>query len=128
MLDRIDRVDTFENVFDGVIDRVFTGFDSKALVSHILQSGHLAHDILLGKLFARNMLVFIVIRTVNAAVDAIIGQIQRREDDNAVAVEILFDLLGKVVHFSDSCRLGTGKKYRRFAVGKSFAKSRFFNE
>ena len=48
MLDGINGVDTFEDVFDRVIDRVFTGFDGKALVSHILQGGHLADDVLLG--------------------------------------------------------------------------------
>ncbi len=56
------------------------------------QRADLGLDLGLAELAARNRAVLGVVRTVNAAVDAIIGQIQRSEKDDAVAVELLFDL------------------------------------
>ena len=41
------------------------------------------------------MFVFHVIGAVGTAVDTIIGQVQRGEHDDPVAIEIFFDLLGK---------------------------------
>ena len=44
------------------------------------------------------MVVFGVIGTVFTAVDAVVGQIQRREHDDAVAVKFLFDFAGKRIN------------------------------
>ena len=49
------------------------------------------------------MFVLHMVRAVGTPVDTVVGQIQRCKEHNAVAVEILLDLLGKtedlLVHF-----------------------------
>ena len=62
-------------------------------MSQILQGDDFPADFLLCQLFSRNRPVDCVIRTVGAAVDAVVGEIERCEHDDAVAVEIFFDLL-----------------------------------
>ena len=93
MVDGIDRLDGFEDVFDRIVDRIFSRFDGQSLVSQILQGDDFPADFLLCQLFSRNRPVDCVIRTVGAAVDAVVGEIERCEHDDAVAVEIFFDLL-----------------------------------
>jgi len=99
MLDVVDRVDGFQHVFNWVVDRVFAAFQSKTLVSHVLQGDNFAADLLLSQLLACDMLVLEMIRAVFAAVDAVIGKVQRRKHYNSVAVEILLDLLRQFVDF-----------------------------
>ena len=68
-------------------------------MTHVLKGDHLPADLLLGQLLSGNVFVLRVVGTVNAAVDTVIGQIQRREHHDSVAVEILLDLLGQGVYF-----------------------------
>ena len=75
MLDGVNGVDALENVLNRVVDRVFAGFNSQTLMSHILQGSHFADNIFLGQFFACDMFILVMIRTVHAAIDAIIGEI-----------------------------------------------------
>ena len=72
MVDVIDRRDGFEYVFDLIVDRIFSRFDGQSLVSQILQGDDFPADFLLCQLFSRNRPVDCVIRTVGAAVDAVV--------------------------------------------------------
>ena len=73
VLDRIDRLDALQDIFDRVIYRVLACFDCKSLVTHVLQSDYLVPDLVLCELYSRNSLVLAVIRAVNAPVDAVVG-------------------------------------------------------
>ena len=97
MLDRVDRLDALENVFDRIVYGVLTCFDRKSLVSHVLQCDDLCLDLLLCELDSRNGLVLSVIRAVCASVDAVVGKIKGSEKNDSVAVEILLDLLCKCI-------------------------------
>ena len=97
MLDRVDRLDALQDVFDRIVYRVLTCFDRKSLVTHVLQCDNLSLDLLLCELNSRNGLVLSVIRAVCASVDAVVGKIQGCEKNDSVAVEILLDLLCKCI-------------------------------
>ncbi len=77
VLDGVDRIDTLENVLDRVVERIFAGLDGKTLMSHILKSSDLSGDLLLCQLLARDMAVLAVVRAVNTAVDAVVGEVER---------------------------------------------------
>ena len=77
-----------------------------ALDDHLNEHGyiavsytHLLDNFLLGKLFPGNVFVLAVIRTIAAAVDTIVGEIQGGEHDDTVAVKTLLDAAGQVTHF-----------------------------
>ena len=67
------------------------------------------------------MTVFCVIRAVNAAVDTVIGQIERRKHNDAVAVEGELDLLGEPVHLGDLLRVFAGEQHGCLTVGQTGA-------
>ena len=69
MLDGIDSLNAFQNILNGIVHRILAGFQSQALVSHILKGDDLPADFILGQLFPADMLVFVVVGTVGAAVD-----------------------------------------------------------
>ena len=79
MFDTVDCINTFQNIFDRIIHRIFTGFDRQTLVSHILKCGNLSYDILLCQLLSCNMFILAVIWTIDTSIHTIIGQIQRRK-------------------------------------------------
>ena len=116
MLDGVNGVDALENVLNRVVDRVLTGLNGKTLVTHILQRDNLAGNLFLRQLFAGDMAVFRVIRTVNTAVYAIIRQIQRRKHNNTVAVERQLDLLGQLIHLLDLFGNIAGQQHGGFAM------------
>ena len=60
-----------------------------------------------------------MIRTVQAAVDAVIREIQRREKHYTVSVVCLLDLFCDLEHFLDAFRIFTGQQNRRLPVGQS---------
>ena len=116
MLDGVNGVDALENVLNRVVDRVLTSLNGKTLVTHILQRDKLAGDLFLRQLFAGDMAVFRVIRTVNTAVYAVIRQIQRRKHNNTVAVERQLDLLGQLIHLLDLFGNIAGQQHGGFAM------------
>ena len=116
MLDGVNGVDALENVLNRVIDRVLTSLNGKTLVPHILQRDNLAGNLFLRQLFASDMAVFCVIRTVNTAVYAVIRQIQRCKHNNTVAVERQLDLLGQLIHLLDLFGNIAGQQHGGFAM------------
>ena len=89
-------------------------------MTHILKGNHFPADLILGELLPWDMLVLRVIRTVGAAVDAVVGQVQWREHDDTVSVEILLDLLGKFVDLLVLLLDGTGEQNGGLPVGQTF--------
>ena len=49
MFDTIDRFDTFQNIFNRVIERIFTASIASRLMSHILQCGNFFYNFFLSK-------------------------------------------------------------------------------
>ena len=79
VLDAVDGLDTLEDILNRVVDRILARLDSEPLVPHILQGYDLSFNLLLGQLFAGDVLVFVVVRAVGAAVDAVVGKVKRGE-------------------------------------------------
>ncbi len=95
MVNAVDRLDGLEHIFDRAFNRMLAGFQGEALVAHVLQGDHLFADFFLREFLAGYALVLRVIRAVHAAVDAVVGQIERGEHHDAVAVEAPLDVLGQ---------------------------------
>ena len=121
MFDAVDGVDAVQVVVHGVVDRVLPRFQGQALVAHVLEGDDLSFDLLLGELLSGNMFVLAVVRTVGAAVDAVVGQIQRGEHDNAVAVEVFLDLLCQPVDFLVLLLNVAVQKNGGLSVGETFS-------
>lgn len=98
VLHAVNGLQTFQDVLDGVVHGVLAGFDGQALVAHILKCDDLLPDLVLRQLFPGDVLVLEVIGTVDAPVHAVVGQIQGREDHDAVAIEGQLDLFGQAIH------------------------------
>ena len=73
MLNRIDSLDAVQNLLNRIVYRVLAGLQRQAFMAHILQRDNLVAYLVLRQLFASDMLVGSMIRTVNAVIDAIIG-------------------------------------------------------
>ena len=121
MLDAVNRVKAFKNVLDRVVFRVLAGLDGKTLVTEVLKRNDLRADFVLRQLFAGDVTVFRVIRAVNAAVYAVVREVERREHDDAVAVERELDFLGELIHLRDFLRVLAGEQNGRLAVGQTGA-------
>ena len=117
----VDRVDALQNIFDGIVHRIFPGFNGQALVSHVLESHDFRTDFLLGELFPGDMLVHSVIGTVDAAVDTVVGQVEGGKEDDAVAVEGVLDLRRQLVHLLYLFRNVAGQQDRGFPMGQAGA-------
>ena len=80
------------------MNRILSCFQSKSLVSHILQGNNLLPYFFLRQLFPSNMLVLIMIGTVYTAVNTVVGKIQRSKHNNAIAIQLLLDLFCQRKH------------------------------
>ena len=92
-------------------------------MSHVLKGDDLAPDLVLGELLARDVLVLHVVGAVDAAVDAVVGEVERREHDDAVAVEVLLDLLGEGIDFGVLLGDVAVEEDSGLAVGESLAET-----
>ena len=117
-LDRIDGPDGFQNVFQGVVNRVLAGFHRQALVAGADEGANLVGNLFLGQFPAGDGTVLGVVRAINTAVYTVIGQVQRREQDNAVAIKTLFDFCGQGINLFFLNRIITIHQDGSFAVGK----------
>ena len=72
MLDAIDGLYRLQNVFDRIVNRIFSSFQCQTLVSHVLQGDDLTTDVFLCQFLAGNGLVLNVVRTVGTTVYAIV--------------------------------------------------------
>ena len=121
MLNGINSLDTFQNVFNGVVHRVFPCFQCQTLMPHILQSHNFFDNFFLCQFFPGNVFIFGMIRAVHTAIDTVIGQIQGRKHDNTIAIKIFFQLFCQSVNLLDFIGHFTCQQYRSFSVGKTFA-------
>ena len=125
VFDAVNGVDAVQIVVHGIAYRIFAGFQCQTFVSHVLQCNDFSADFLLGQLFSCDMFVFQMIRAVGTAVYAVVGQIERCEHDDPVAVEIFFNLFCQFVDFLILFFHLAGKKNGRFSVRKSFSQTCF---
>ena len=72
VLDAIDGLYRLQNVFDRIVNRIFSSFQCQTLVPHVLQGDDLTTDVFLCQFLAGNGLVLNVVRTVGTTVYAII--------------------------------------------------------
>ena len=128
VLDAVDGPDAFKDILDRVVLRVLAGLEREPLVAHILQGDHLRPDLLLGEFLAADVGVRAVVGAVGAAVDAVVRQIERREHDDPVAVELLLDLHGEVADLLILLRQFAVEQYGGFAVAETFARLRLFED
>ena len=106
--------------------RVFSGFQCKTFVSHILKGDDFIADFLLGQLLPGNVFIFCMVWAVGTAIDAVVGEIEGREHDNPVAVETVFNFFGQVEYFFNDIRQVTFQKDGGFTVADAFHFSGFF--
>ena len=118
VLDRVDGLKALEHVLDRIVDRVFAQLDRKALVTLVLQRNHFGGDLFLGELLARDRLVLQMVRAVHAAVHAVIRQVERREEHDAIAVMVVLDRARQREDALDARFVFAGQKHARFAVGE----------
>jgi hypothetical protein len=62
MMDSVNSLDAFQNILDGIVDRILSSFQSKALMSHILKGDYFLSDLFLCQFFSGDMPVFQMIR------------------------------------------------------------------
>ena len=97
-------------------------------MTHILERDDLSLYLLLGELLAADVLVLEVVRTVNAAVYAVVREIQRREHYDSLAVKVLLDLLGEGVYLLELFGILAGEKHARLSVVDTLAQLGFFDD
>ena len=68
----VNGLDTFQNIFDGVVHRIFAGFQGQSLMAHILECSNLACYFFLCKFFPCDILITSVIWAVHTAVYAVV--------------------------------------------------------
>ena len=100
---------------------MLAGFHSQALVTHALQRNDLLADFVLGEALARNGVVLAMVWAIDAAVDAVVRQVQRREEHDAVAVEAALKVAGEFhITLGEVGKL-TLEQYGGLAVGEALA-------
>lgn len=124
VLDVVDGADALQNVFDGV-KRVLARFERQPFVPHVLQGDDFRFYLLLGELLAEHGLVLRMVGAVGAPVDAVVGEVERREHDDSVAVYPLLEPAGQCEHpfvevgkvaFQQDGGFAVGDALRRFGL------------
>ena len=119
VLDRVDGLDGLEDVLDRIVLGVLARLKEQALVAEVLERDHLVADLLLRELLAHDALVLGMVRAVRAGVDAVVREVERREEHDAAAVDVLLHLDGgledPVVDLLDVA----GEQHGGFAVGQA---------
>ena len=109
-------VDAFKNVLYRIVLGILARLYGKTLVSHVLKGDDLCPHFVLSQLLAGDVFVLQMIRTVQTSVDAVVGQIQRRKKNDAVAVKRQLYLLRDLEHLLYLLRDLTGEKHGSLAV------------
>ena len=117
VMNRINRLNTFENIFNRIINRILARFNGKSLMTHILEGNNLVLNFLLSELLSCDMLVFVMIRAVNTAVYAIVGKIKRSKHNDSVAVESKLNLICELIHLLNLLGNVAGKEDGSLSVG-----------
>lgn len=119
VLDRVDGLDRFEDVLDRIHLRVFARFEEKALVTEVLEGDHFATNLVLGEFLADDVLVLRVVRAVGAAVDAVVGEVEGSEENDAGTVDVLLHGLGRFEDAGVAVFEFAGEEDGGFAVGEA---------
>ena len=121
-------MDAFQDVLDGVVHWVFTGFQGQSFVAHILQGNDFLLDFFLGQFLPGNVLVLLVVGTVHTAVDTVVGQVQRGKQDDTLAVDLVFDLFGQVVDAFQDGGIFAGQEHGGFPMAQALQGAGFFQQ
>ena len=116
MFDAVNGFDTFQNIFNRIIHRILTSFNSKTFMSHVLESCHFLYNFFLGQFPSGNMLIFHMVRAVHTTIDTIVGQIKRCKKYDSISIEIFLNLLCQRINLRNLLRHFTCQKYRCFPV------------
>ena len=116
VLDGVDRLHALEYVLDGAHDGILPRFDGEALVTHVLQGDDLLANLVLGELAASYVTVLGVVGAIQASVDAVVREIERGKEHDAVAVVGKLDLTGESLDPLIDLWDVTGKEHGRIAM------------
>lgn len=94
----------------------------------VLQRDHFGGDLFLSELLARNRLVLQMVRAIHAAVHAVIRQIERREEHDAIAIMVVLDRTGQREDALDALFVFAGQKHARFTMGETVPFSGFLED
>ena len=72
VMNTVNGLNGLQDVFNRVVLRIFSGFQSQTLMPHILQGNHFPGDFFLGKFLAVDGLVLAMIRTIYTTVYAVV--------------------------------------------------------
>mmetsp|Transcript_22693 Transcript_22693/g.58392 ORF Transcript_22693/g.58392 Transcript_22693/m.58392 type:complete len:223 (+) Transcript_22693:929-1597(+) len=86
-----DNAHNAQEIVEGVLG-VLAGEQKEPAVAHLLERLHLVLDLVIGQVRACDVLVLCAEGAVRAAVHAVVGEVERREEDDAVAIDPLFDV------------------------------------
>ena len=112
----IDGLHRLKDVLDGVVPGILPRFNGQPLVAHVLQGHHLRANLLLSQLAPRNLAVLGVIGAIQAAVDTVIGQVERGKQHNPVSVIGLLNLPGQSLDLIIDLGVVTGKEHGGLSV------------
>ena len=125
VFDGIDGFHALQDVFDGVVLRIFACFDGQALMTHILQGNNLSANLFLSELPAGDGAILCVIRAIQAAFHAVVRKIQRRKKNNTITVVGQLNLVRQFFDFPIDLRIFAGQKnacltmgYNRTMIGR----------
>ena len=97
-------------------------------MAEILKRNHLIPDFFLRELLADNILVLRVIRAVGAGIDAVVREVEGREEHNARAVDLFLHIAGDAEDFVVQIRLVAEKERSGLAMGKALGGFCLFKE
>lgn len=120
----VDAFHTLDDVVEGDIYGVLSGLHRDTLVAEGEDRVRLLIDLLHRQLLAAHRVIAGVEAAVNAAVDAVVSDIERREEHDAPAVDALLDLLRKRVELMFELRVVNLQQHRRLTVGEAVAGAR----
>ena len=119
VFDRIDGLNALQHILNGTVYRVFTGFQRQTLMAHILQSNNFLPDFFLCQLAAGDMLIFVMIWTVQTSIDAVVGQIQRSKNYNSVAIKSILNFCRTVKNPLNNIWVFTQQQQNSFPVAQT---------
>ena len=121
VFDAVDCIDAFQDVLDRVHCWMLARFQRQTFVTHVLQSSNFLNNLFLSQFLSLDCFVLSVVRAVNAAVYAVVGQVQRREHYDSVAVEFFFDFVSQLEDFFVNLRVVTFQQQHCFLISETFA-------
>ena len=123
MFNRINGIYTFKHIFYRIIHGILTALYGKSLMAKILKRNNLLLDLILCKLFACDVLILKMIRAIQAAVYAVVGKIERCENNNSVAIKCKLYFLSQLEYLFINSRIVARQQNRSLPMRKAFAEA-----